>query len=811
MQHLPPPLAAMQGFKQFIAYRLEPSADKPGKSDKFPIDYRTGAMPPRGSGGAHYRGMWADFATVSTAVGYMGAGYGVGFAFSELDPFFFIDIDHCLQADGTWSATAQALLASFPGAAVEVSSSGTGLHIFGTGAAPAHGTKREDLGVEFYTEKRFAALTGTNIVGDIGTRHDASLAWLASSYFPPSTDSGGRAPEWTTEPVAEWRGSTDDDDLIRRALQSKSAAGAMGGRATFADLWEANVDALSKFFPSKGASPYGASEADRALAQHLAFWTGRNCERIERIMLQSALARPKWDRDNHAKYIELTILSAVAASRDVCKDKPLELPVGIPSEPVAVEAPDDIPSTIELAAMTLVEGTTMVSVEDQIELFKGCVYVTDVHRVLVPGGAMLKPEQFRVRYGGYTFVMDRNNEKVCRNAYEAFTESQAVRAPKADGTCFRPALPPAALVRDSGTVRVNTWWPVNVKRIKGDPTPFLKHLALVLPEPRDQKILLSYMAACVQHKGVKFQWCPFIQGVEGNGKTLFSRCVAEAVGKRYTHFPRADSITEKFNTWMFDKLFIGIEDIYTQDGRSEIIEILKPMITGEDLSKRAMQTDQVMADVCCNFILNSNHKDGVRKTRNDRRFSTMFCAQQEEEHLARDGLTGAYFADLYDWLKGNGRYAGTQGLGYGVVTELLHAYEIPDEFNPAGPICQRAPVTSSTHEAINASLGRIEQEIIEAIEQGLPGFANGWVSSIKLDQLLEQKRTAGRVPPNKRRDLMRSLGYDYHPALNDGRVNNAVLPDNGKPRLYVRKNHHSLHLTAPAEVSKAYAADQNIT
>lgn len=41
------------------------------------------------------------------------------------------------------------------------------------------------------------------------------------------------------------------------------------------------------------------------------------------------------------------------------------------------------------------------------------------------------------------------------------------------------------------------------------------------------------------------------------------------------------------------------------------------------------------------------------------------------------------------------------------------------------------------------------------------------------------------VPRNKRRELLRSLGYDWHPALEgtNGRVNNVVMPDNGKPRL----------------------------
>ena len=128
---------------------------------------------------------------------------------------------------------------------------------------------------------------------------------------------------------------------------------------------------------------------------------------------------------------------------------------------------------------------------------------------------------------------------------------------------------------------VNTYWPVDIPRKVGDPTPFLNHLAKVLPDQRDRNILLYYMAACVQHKGIKFQWAPLLQGVEGNGKTLFTRCVSEAVGRRYVHFPPAQEIQEKFNSWLFNTIFIGVEDIYVPDQKREVIEILKPMITGE--------------------------------------------------------------------------------------------------------------------------------------------------------------------------------------------------------------------------------------
>jgi len=345
----------------------------------------------------------------------------------------------------------------------------------------------------------------------------------------------------------------------------------------------------------------------------------------------------------------------------------------------------------------------------------------------------------------------------------------------------------------------NSYWPVEVPRKVGDASPFLIHLNKVLPNERDRMILLCYMAACVQHKGVKFQWAPLLQGVEGNGKTLFTRCVAEAIGERYVHFPPAHEISEKFNSWLFCAILIGVEDVFVSNNKQEVFEVLKPMITGDRLAKRAMQTDQIMANVVANFMFNSNHRDGLRKTANDRRVCPLFSAQQKAEDLRRDGMDGEYFPKLYAWLRAD---------GYAIVSELLHTFPIPDEFNPATG-CQRAPDTTATASAIAASTGAVEQEIFEAIAQGLPGFCDGWISSIQLDRLLERMGMARRVTHSKRKEMLEALDYAHHPALSDGRVNNLVLPDNGKPRLFVHKNSPAKTIIGALEAAKAYERSNN--
>jgi hypothetical protein len=77
-------------------------------------------------------------------------------------------------------------------------------------------------------------------------------------------------------PWALWR-TVPDDDLLPRALKN----------AKFKRLWDGDT------------SEYGGddSRADAGLCCHLAFWTGKNPERIGRLFNQSKLAnRDKWQK-----------------------------------------------------------------------------------------------------------------------------------------------------------------------------------------------------------------------------------------------------------------------------------------------------------------------------------------------------------------------------------------------------------------------------------------------------------------------------------------------------------------------------------
>jgi len=311
-------------------------------------------------------------------------------------------------------------------------------------------------------------------------------------------------------------------------------------------------------------------------------------------------------------------------------------------------------------------------------------------------------------------------------------------------------------------------------------------------------ILLSYLAAIVKYPGKKFFWAPLLQGVEGNGKTLFSYVLIHAIGEDYCHVPQSHDIDNKFNGWLVGKICICVEDLFPSESNRDLFEILKPMITGEIVTIQRKGMDQVTMENRANFVFNTNHMDAIKKTKNDRRICILFAKQQEKWHLKRDGLTELDLKNIYDWLKYQN--------GYAIVTDFLRTFNIPYEFDPTKG-CKRAPETSTTTLAIEASMSSEEQEILEAIQDEIQGFASGWISSIALNKLIDGMR-GKNMSHRKRRLLLESLDYILHPGLKGGRCNRLIGIDNGKPRLYVTRNHPTINLTNPVEIENAYIAAQ---
>ena len=135
---------------QWVVWREEA---RDGKPTKVPYDPKTGR-----------RAKSTDLMTWGTYSQALEAldreGYdGIGFVFCSADPFVGVDLDKCQNPEtGELEPEARAILDSFDGEYIEVSPSGTGVHIIVRGKSPEKG-KRHGW-IEVYAQDRFFTVTG---------------------------------------------------------------------------------------------------------------------------------------------------------------------------------------------------------------------------------------------------------------------------------------------------------------------------------------------------------------------------------------------------------------------------------------------------------------------------------------------------------------------------------------------------------------------------------------------------------------------------------------------------------------------------
>lgn len=350
--------------------------------------------------------------------------------------------------------------------------------------------------------------------------------------------------------------------------------------------------------------------------------------------------------------------------------------------------------------------------------FKDCYFIIREGTIFSPTGRFMKATHFNGAYGGKEFSLKSAGGKLTDEPWKAALRATDWQIPKVDHVRFLPEKPPFSIIKDRlGRDGLNIYMPVIVDAYPGDITRFLNHVSILLPNPDDQRIFISYLAHMVKFPGYKIPWAVLLQGAEGIGKTAFFEVLQHALGEMYVYRPKAQELIasgSKFNAWMRAKLAIIVDEIKI-DERRELIEILKPMITDLQIEIQAKGVDQEMEDNVANWLFFSNFKDAIPITKNGRRYCILFSAMQTEGDMIKAGLNDEYFVGLYNWLR--------EGGGLQNVTHWLMNYPIE-----RGSLPVKAPRTSSYAEALRIGRSPLEILIDEKVESGERGFHNGYIS-----------------------------------------------------------------------------------
>lgn len=749
----------MWDYNQFVLWKSELRAD--GSVNKIPVNSQS-LYPADPNDPSN----WLSYADAQRLAQKL--KLGVGFVFTEHDPFNFIDFDHCRNGAG-WKSYVEESFSLLPSAAWEVSQSGQGLHVVCCGTVPSvRRIRNDEVGIELYSAKRFVAFGPYGWQGDPNVDCTAGLQAICARWLASVGGEGNAAPvQWTDGPCSEWSGTTDDVALLQKALMARTGAAIFGQGVTFADLFTRNVAALGQRWPCpRGEREFDFSSADAALAGHLAFWTGRDCARMERLMRMSALVRDKWAR---ADYLQRTILNAVSRCEKVYQQK---------------KAAPEL-ATKETAVAPA--GYRFLSIPQQKDYFQGCVYIEDVHRIWVPTGRLLDDKKFNVAYGGQTFALFNDpNLKTTMEAWTAFTKCQGFDFPKVIRLKFNPRLPSGHIgIDDDGTSFCNTWYPHFGKPKVGNPKIFTDHLKRLVPNDEDREIFTSYLAALVQYAGSKFQWAIVLQGAQGNGKTALTKILTYALGINYCHTLNPQDIAGQFNGWLNRKLLIIVEEIRIGQ-KYALADRLKPYITNDRISIHSKGVDQYTGDNFANWLFCSNHRDAIYKSKNDRRYAVIYTAQQTQADLERAGMNETYFNNLFAWLDNHD--------GRAIAMHYLLNY--PISVNVFG----RAPRTGATDEIIKESYSNFEQAILDEIELENIGFRGNFIDTrAALAALRRQNSMINTRTLNK---VLEAINYIKHPALTaaDGKL----AFKGQKIRLYVRVGSEEAKITSTTKLALAY-------
>lgn len=275
----------LKELSRWVLWKPLPSGDDPSALTKSPFDCRF--TDDRAS--STRPETWSDFERAASAYAARETNGAGGIMIALGGGLAGVDLDNAIDSEtGDLTAVAQQIVNRMQ-SYTELSVSGTGIRIF-VRAPEAPGKKFGN--VEVYTRGRFLTVTGRQIPGTPSTIEDRGAELAALRDELDAARQAGRPARAPRDPNATplneaFPGVTalgvPDDEILTRASE------VCGER--FDKLWEGDW------------SDYDSqSQADLALAGDLAFLCGPGEEtRVEDLMRQSGLVRPKWEREDYLR------------------------------------------------------------------------------------------------------------------------------------------------------------------------------------------------------------------------------------------------------------------------------------------------------------------------------------------------------------------------------------------------------------------------------------------------------------------------------------------------------------------------------
>ena len=568
---------------------------------------------------------------------YRGGYAGIGFVIAQNDPYIGIDLDKCLNPETgaleQWALDYLTTLGSY----TEISPSGTGTHTIIKGSLPdGHACRKK--GIEVYSTERYLTVTGHRLP-EYPASIEERIEQIAEVHKRVFGDTATRLPgapaEWTTGPCREWLGPDNDDDLIEMALKSRSTLSKVGlsNSATFKQLYEADEDALSRHYPDVAGGQdraYDWSQCDAALCAHLAYYTGRNCDRMRDLWGKSELGqRDKFT--GRPDYVESTILSACSICKNVYRDRRLAVNDGCVN-------PED-------AGLELNEKHAGVWISGQ---FKVLTFLKDP----MTGRTKVEPSTVTDIKNKYC------NKKVLATVWDALTNSGVKLMSLGDawrnhpnrrdyeGVVFDPS-------EKASKEYYNYWQGFAVEPKQGDWSMMQSHILNVISSGDAElaRWITAWMARIVQDPGGKRPGTSIVlRGGQGTGKGTFVHAFGAIFGEEhYIQVADLGAVVGQFNGHFKDKVLVYVDEVPWSRNRAAE-GILKNMVTEPRLNIEEKFFGKYQVQNNVNFIFASNSEWVSPAGIDERRFCVLDADNPHAQETKKDG----YFDKIDEQMRDGG-------------------------------------------------------------------------------------------------------------------------------------------------------------
>lgn len=353
----------------------------------------------------------------------------------------------------------------------------------------------------------------------------------------------------------------------------------------------------------------------------------------------------------------------------------------------------------------------------------GFVYVQHTEQFYQPDTRVrLSVKAFDASYSRY--MMTKKDRLEGRSSPEHAPSHVALNRYEIDAVNNVMYLPDAGDIFEIGGVRfVNGFNEATLPETREELTPKEKriiarierHFEHLFQFERDRKLLLSWMAYIVQ-TNKRSNWCPMIQGAEGDGKTTLAIILQAALGPLNFSTINGENLSEQYTPWAENSLFCAIEEVRLHGAnRYDVLNKVKPYISNTMVPIRVMRTNIYNVHNTVNYMMFSNSKTGLPINENDTRYYLAFSRWQTQHALdafKRDNPD--YYAEL------------AEIINYGsAIRRFLLDYELSSDFDPN----KRAPGSHAKREAI--ALNKSEED--EALDDVLTDSSDPTMCRTLLD------------------------------------------------------------------------------